>query len=102
MPFRDFIEGSASLTNLLVMGVGYIILAGIMSVKWSLLYKMSGSLWMGLGDHLFNNVIVTNLVHAISNNEPDSLQIVRILIGQLLSFGLVMIWYRKNLRKFKM
>lgn len=102
MPFRDFIDGSSSLTNLLVMGVGYIILAGVMSVKWSLLYKMSDSLWMGLGDHLFNNVIVTNLVHVISNNEPDSLQIVRILIGQLLSFGLVMIWYRKNLKKSKM
>lgn len=95
MPLRDFMEGKFSLTNLLVMGIGYIILAGIMSVKWSLLYKMSGSLWMGLGDHLFNNVIVTNLVHIISNNEADNMQIARILIGQLLSFCLVMIWYRK-------
>ena len=93
--YADFMEGKFSLTNLLVMGIGYIILAGIMSVKWSLLYKMSGSLWMGLGDHLFNNVIVTNLVHIISNNEADNMQIARILIGQLLSFCLVMIWYRK-------
>ena len=42
-----------------------------------------------------NNVIVTNLVHIISNNEADNMQIARILIGQLLSFCLVMIWYRK-------
>mgnify|MGYP002508441703 CR=1 FL=1 len=39
-----------------------------------------------LGDHLFNNVIVTNLLHVISNGEADSMQIVRIMIGQILSF----------------
>ena len=57
MPFRDFIEGKSSISNLLVMGIGYVVLAGMMSIKWSLLYRMTGSLWIGLGDHLFNNVI---------------------------------------------
>lgn len=51
---------------------------------------------MGLGDHLFNNVIVTNLVHVISNNEADGMQIVRILIGQLISFTIVLLFYIKN------
>ena len=69
-----------------------------MSIKWSILYKLTGSLWMGIGDHLFNNVIVTNLLHVISNNETDSMQIVRILIGQLISFLLVVIYYKKNER----
>lgn len=96
MPMRDFIEGRTSIANLLIMGIGYIILAGIMSIKWSILYKITGSLWMGLGDHLFNNVIVTNLLHVISENEADSMQIVRILIGQLVSFILVMIYYKKR------
>ena len=99
MPMRDYIEGNSSLGNLLVMGIGYIILSGIMSIKWSLLYKLTGSLWMGLGDHLFNNVVVTNLLHVISNGEADSMQIVRILIGQLVSFVLVMIYYRKQIAK---
>lgn len=99
MPMRDFIEGNSSLGNLLVMGIGYIILSGIMSIKWSFLYKITGSLWMGLGDHLFNNVVVTNLLHVISNNEADSMQIVRILIGQLVSFALVMIYYQKRAKK---
>ena len=93
MPFRDFLEGNSSFPNLLIMGMGYIILAGIMSIKWSLLYRLTGSLWMGLGDHLFNNVIVTNLVHVISNNEADNMQIVRILIGQLFSFAIVLFFY---------
>lgn len=96
MPFRDYLEGKSSLQTLLIMGIGYIVLAGIMSIKWSLLYKLTGSLWMGLGDHLFNNVIVTNLVHVISNNEADGMQIVRILIGQLISFTIVLLFYIKN------
>lgn len=99
MPMRDFIEGNSSIGNLLVMGIGYIILSGIMSIKWSLLYKLTGSLWMGLGDHLFNNVVVTNLLHVISNGEADSMQIVRILIGQLISFILVLIYYKKKANK---
>ena len=99
MPMRDFIEGKSSISNLLVMGIGYIILSGIMSIKWSMLYKITGSLWMGLGDHLFNNVVVTNLLHVISNGEADSMQIVRILIGQLISFVLVLIYYKKHNKK---
>jgi len=99
MPFRDFLEGKLSVPNLLIMGIGYIILAGLMSVKWSLLYEMTGSLWMGLGDHLFNNVIVTNFVHVISNSEADSMQIVRILIGQILSFGIVLIYRLRQKQK---
>ena len=99
MPMRDFLEGRSSLGNLLVMGIGYIILSGIMSVKWSMLYRMTGYLWMGLGDHLFNNVIVTNLLHVISNNEADNMQIVRIMIGQLISFALVIVYYKKMDRK---
>lgn len=98
MPFRDYLEGKSSLSSLLIMGIGYIILAGIMSMKWSLLYKLTGSLWMGLGDHLFNNVIVTNLFHVISNNEADSMQIIRILVGQLISFAIVLFFYIKKLR----
>lgn len=95
MPFRDYVEGNSSLANLFVMGIGYVILAAMMSLKWSLLYRMTGSLWIGLGDHLFNNVFVTNLVHVISNNEADSMQIVRILIGQLLSFLIVLAYDQK-------
>lgn len=96
MPMRDYLEGNSTLGNLLVMGIGYIILSGIMSIKWSMLYRLTGSLWMGLGDHLFNNVVVTNLLHVISDNDADSMQIVRIMIGQLLSFILVLVFYKKH------
>lgn len=80
------------------MGIGYVILAGMMSIKWSLLYKMTGSLWLGLGDHLFNN-LASNLVHVVSNSDVDSLQIVRILQWQLLSFAIVLWIYQKTKKK---
>ena len=88
MPLRDYLQGESSLLNLIVMGIGYVILAGMMSIKWSLLYKMTGSLWLGLGDHLFNN-LASNLVHVVSNSGVDSLQIVRILIVNPLLLQLI-------------
>lgn len=101
MPLRDYMDGNTSLPNLLIMGIGYIILAGIMSIKWSVLYRITGALWVGLGDHLFNNVIVTNLLHVISNGEADSMQIIRIMIGQILSFSVVMLYYRKTAKALR-
>ena len=101
MPLRDYMDGNTSLPNLLIMGIGYIILAGIMSIKWSVLYRITGALWVGLGDHLFNNVIVTNLLHVISNGEADGMQIIRIMIGQILSFSVVMLYYRKTAKALK-
>ena len=95
MPLRDYLQGESSLLNLIAMGIGYVILAGMMSIKWSLLYKMTGSLWLGLGDHLFNN-LASNLVHVVSNSDVDSLQIVRILLWQLLSFAIVLWVYQKK------
>lgn len=96
MPFRDYLDGNSSLINLLIMGVGYVILAGVMSIKWSLLYKLTGNLWMGMGDHLFNNVVVTNLLHVVSMGEADGLQIIRIALGQLISFAVVYLYYKKR------
>ena len=98
MPLREYLQGESSLLNLIAMGIGYVILAGMMSIKWSLLYKMTGSLWLGLGDHLFNN-LASNLVHVVSNSEVDSLQIVRILLWQLLSFAIVLWVYQKTNKK---
>lgn len=96
MPMRSYIDGESSLTNLLVMGIGYIVLAGVMSIKWSMLYKMTNTLWVGIGDHLFNNVVATNLLHVVSDAGSDELQIVRIMIAQLSSFLLVLIVYKKK------
>ncbi len=70
-----------------------------MSIKWGMLYQITGSLWMGIGDHLLNNVIATNLLHVITNTGADEWQIGRILIAQIISFLIVSILYQR--RKLK-
>ena len=69
MPVRSYINGDMSFAAMLLMGIGYMILAGIMGIKWGFLYRITGNLWAGLGDHLFNNTVATNMLHAVSLND---------------------------------
>ena len=55
------------------MSVGYVILSMIMGIKWGYLYKMTGSIWMGLADHFFNNCVVTNLLHVVTSTGVDEM-----------------------------
>lgn len=96
MPMRNYTDGDLSFGGLVAMGIGYVVLAGVMSIKWGMLYKMTGSLWIGIGDHLFNNVIATNLVHVIADGEADSMQIMRIIAAQLLSVIIVAFVYKNH------
>ena len=97
MPIRSYINGEMSFAAMVLMSIGYIILAGIMGIKWGLLYRITGNLWAGLGDHLFNNTVATNMLHVVSQNGADELQIVRILVAQIISFVFVlMVYYYKN------
>ena len=75
------------------MGIGYMILAGIMGIKWGILYRITGNIWVGLGDHLFNNTIAANMLHVVSLNGADELQIIRIMAAQIISFAFVMVIY---------
>ncbi len=99
MPVRSCMDGEMSFTAMVLMGIGYIILAGIMGIKWGLLYHMTGNIWTGLGDHLFNNTVATNMLHVISLNGADELQIVRIMAAQLISFTFVLAIYVYRSRK---
>ncbi|MEY8576414.1 hypothetical protein AALD01_19110, partial [Oscillospiraceae bacterium 21-37] len=68
-------------------------------VKWGLLYRVTRNLWVGLGDHLFNNTVATNMLHVVSSTGTDELQIVRIMAAQLVSFVLVLVIYHHKNRK---
>ena len=95
-PLHNLIDGDLDLGGFLGLSVGYIILAGIMGIKWSLLYQMTGSLYMGMADHFFNNCVATNLLHLTTQSGTDEMMIVRVLIAQLLSFGIVLLIWRKK------
>lgn len=93
MPIRSYVNGEMSFTAMVLMGIGYIILAGIMGVKWGLLYRITGNIWVGLGEHLFNNTVATNMLHVVSLKSADELQIVRIMVAQIISFTFVLVIY---------
>ena len=67
-----------------LLGAGYVVLSGLMGLKWAWLRRRD-SIWMGLGD----NLVATNLLHVLSAGGADELQIVRVALAQLLSFGIV-------------
>ena len=93
MPIRSYVNGEMSFASMVLMGIGYIVLAGIMGIKWGLLYRITGSIWVGLGDHLFNNTVATNMLHVVSLKGADELQIVRIMAAQIISFAFVLVVY---------
>ena len=96
-PLHNLIDGDIGLLSFFALSVGYVILAGMMGIKWSLMYKMTRSLYAGMADHFFNNCIATNLLHVSTDNGIDELMLVRVLIAQILSFIIIaVIWAKKK------
>lgn len=89
LPIRSFIDGQMSVGEAAVLGIGYVILAALMGVKWGLWLRNTQCLWFGLAEHFFNNTI-GNLLHMTSLTGHDEMQIVRILIAQMLSLGITL------------
>ena len=98
-PLRSVADGEMSLVTFAVMSVGYVVLSGLMGIKWGMLYEQSGSVWIGLADHFFNNCVVTNLLHVVTESGVDEYQILRVLIGELTSFVAVVVFVKVKNRK---
>lgn len=99
-PIRDYYDGVSSMDSFLANAVILIITSGLVGFKFAIMTKMTGNLYMAMGDHFVNNMIV-NILHVISNTGADKLQFVRIAIAQTLSFAIVLICYlkKRKLRK---
>lgn len=95
-PLHNYVDGSLGLGGFIGLSIGYVILAGLMGIKWGFLQEITGSLYAGMADHFFNNCIATNLVHVITVGGIDELMIVRIIIAQLLSFLIVGVAYYRG------
>ena len=94
-PLHNLIDGDIDFVGFIGLSVGYILLAGIMGIKWSLMYRMTGNLYAGMADHFFNNCIATNLLHLSTESGTDEWMIVRVLIAQLLSFAVVVAFWMR-------
>ena len=95
-PLRSVADGEMTIPVFAVMSIGYVVLSALMGIKWGLLYEHSGAVWIGLADHFFNNCVVTNLLHVVTDTGVDEMQIMRVLIGELTSFAAVMVFVRRE------
>lgn len=59
--------------------------SALVGFKFALITKMTGNIFMAMGDHFVNNTIV-NLLHLLSESGADELMSVRVAIAQTLSF----------------
>lgn len=98
-PLRNLLDGDMDVMSFVALSIGYIILAGLMGIKWGLLYRMTGSLYAGMADHFFNNCIATNLLHVCTEHGVDEWLLLRVLTAQLFSFTLVLLLWRKHRNK---
>ena len=94
-PLHNLIDGDITVGTFIILAVGYIILAGMMGIKWGYLKEMTGSLYTGMADHFFNNCIATNLLHVVTPDGTDEMMLVRVLIAQVISFVAVLIAWKK-------
>ena len=77
-----------------------VITSALVGFKFALLTKMTGSLYMSMGDHFVNNTIV-NILHVVSDTGIDEMMFVRITVAQSVSFVLVIIYFIYWKRKLR-
>lgn len=91
-------DGLMTIPAALVMALGYVALAGILGLEWGLCASISGTLWVGISEHFFNNFI-GNTLHVVTQSGTDQLQIARIVLSNLLSLAIVLLAGRRIRRK---
>ncbi|MCR5763338.1 MAG: hypothetical protein K6G00_08150 [Treponema sp.] len=82
-------DGQMSVGQAVIFAVGYVVLAGILALEWGTCVSMTDVLWVGLSEHFFNNFI-GNFLHVVSNTGNDEFQIIRIVLSNFLSLGIVL------------
>lgn len=94
-PLRGLFEGEMSVAGATMSALMLILTTGLTGAKFCLLTKITGSLWMPMADHFFNNTII-NLLHVETISGVDELQVIRISIAQTVSFLFVLFIYLKS------
>lgn len=92
-PLRSLIDGNKSVGGFIGESAMLIGTSALVGFKFAMMGKLTGNLYMGMGDHFVNNTIV-NILHVINKEgEADQLTTIRITIAQSLSFTAVLIWF---------
>ena len=93
-PIRNYLDGVSSMEGMIANAMMLLITSALVGFKFALLTKMTGNLFMAMGDHFVNNTIV-NLIHVISNTGADEMMFFRVAIAQSVSFMIVLAYYFK-------
>ncbi len=97
-PVRNYYDGTMSLGGCIANIIMLVVTSTLVGFKFAMLTKMTGSLYMAMGDHFVNNTIV-NMLHVVSSTGADGLMVVRIAIAQSVSFVLVLVYYIVSVKK---
>nr|WP_279279528.1 CPBP family intramembrane metalloprotease [Pseudobutyrivibrio xylanivorans] len=91
-PIRNYVDGRQSLRGMIITSLFMLVVSALVGLKFTMLTRITGSLYMSMSDHFVNNTIV-NILHVVTNTGADELMTVRVCIAQTVSFLLVLIWY---------
>ena len=95
---NPLLDGSMNIAMAVFMGTGYILLSGILAYEWGMCAALSGTLWVGASEHLFNNFI-SNSLHTVTETGADELMIIRITLSNILSLLFVLVISQRNKHK---
>ena len=91
-PLRNFIDGEQSAGGFIAESCLLIGTSALVGFKFAMVGRLTGNLYMAMGDHFVNNTII-NILHVVSETDADKYQVIRITIAQSLSFTAILIWY---------
>ena len=91
-PLRNYLDGNQSLGGFIAESCMLIGTSALVGFKFALMGELTGNLYMAMGDHFVNNTII-NILHVVSTDSADNLQVIRISIAQSLSFSVILILF---------
>lgn len=91
-PIRNYVDGTTSMEGMIANIIMLVVTSALVGFKFALLTKITGSLYMAMGDHFVNNTIV-NLLHVVSITGADEMMVLRVAIAQSLSCVIVLVYY---------
>ena len=97
-PVRNVIDGAQSPMGAFMMGLMLVGTSTLAGIQYVMMFKMTGSLWVGAAFHFVNNAS-TNLLHIVTVSGADELQTIRLTISGTLSFIIVLILFLLHRKK---
>jgi len=93
-PLRSYYDGTISFEEMFINIIILFVTSTLVGFKFSMMTKLTGSLYMSMGDHFVNNTII-NILHIVSKDGSiDKLLVMRISIAQTLSFLIILIYFK--------